>query len=242
MNSNFVPSRLLSLVVLLTLFAPVSCRDDQPPEGFTTIAECVPGEVRACQCSDGHPSNKLCKVAFGDAGMGVGEFSDCDCGGCTSYPNCGGCDETDCLETCLCETSGAVDDCELACNGAPDGGVEASTTTNSCDPAACPGGTAIILEFAGCCDVDNLCGINLGDTCAPKNQPGTEDAVCEPQDLPIAGFELTLQGCCRENGICGAQENFGLDLGCTDIDAAWSSFGAEGPAPEPVSCGGSDVR
>ena len=108
--------RALVLLVFCMLCAPVSCGDKSDPERFTTTAECSPGDKVACEGEDGHVSNRLCVGGFAEAGDGEGYYSPCDCGGCLGYPDCRGCDPSDCMELCLCETQGAADSCAEACD------------------------------------------------------------------------------------------------------------------------------
>lgn len=81
---------------------------------------------------------------------------------------------------------------------------------------------------ASCCTPADKCGYDLGQFgipgCQEANAPGNVDQNCPDGFVPSQN--ITLEGCCRYDGICGFEDP-GLGLGCMDP----TSFGIQ-----PESC------
>jgi hypothetical protein len=96
-------------------------------------------------------------------------------------------------------------------------GIDAGAGTIMCGTSICRPVTGGPLgTLPPCCSMDmpNACGAILtvaGGACATAT-PGKVDARCPP--LMVAGG-ITLNGCCRPNGMCGLNLDI-IGLGCND--------------------------
>jgi hypothetical protein len=212
--------RYVALAAFVSLLGSISCLDDEGPGRFTTKDTCYEGERRACQCDS---DNEGRGVQFCEPERVFGE---CFCAGCSSEPDCDECQT--CVDRCLCETEHRLDEaaCREQCAYLSDGGDAGQTTDaadspsppppapTTCDPAACAPSPLPVLT--ACCDPENRCGFAFGETCIASGQEGTIDAACPAVDL--FGF-LTLPGCCRPDGSCGALEDQIFNFGCFDANA-----------------------
>ncbi len=110
--------------VLVILAVAAACADDEGPGSFTTAGTCYAGDVETCTCTTaGHVGAAGVHTCGAD-----GRFaSECRCAGCTVSPDCSQCPK-ECLEQCLCETSGQQTDCTARC------AQDAGKTTASYEP------------------------------------------------------------------------------------------------------------
>jgi hypothetical protein len=118
--------RILGLGALVALLGPVSCLTDEGPGQFSTAGTCYRGDVEGCTCTQkGHQGDPGVHTCGADL-----HFSTvCRCLGCTVFPDCSKCND-DCMEKCLCQTSGKTADCTALCKGDAGG----STTDSGASP------------------------------------------------------------------------------------------------------------
>jgi hypothetical protein len=210
---------MLAAVGLFCFSIPVACLGDELEVEELTILPCAPGELRGCRCDSGGRGIQEC--------VGNGSrFGECvNCGAsCTVFPNCGGC--LDCFETCVCQSRGDVEGCQETCVGQVSAG---QVGGGSCTVETCPEPNLPVAQK--CCTDQNQCGLSvelIGGGCIAGGQPGAQDSECPPVDLAAFGLPLTLNGCCRPNGMCGVLDTF-IGFGCADPAAFGQAF-------EPVSC------
>jgi hypothetical protein len=96
-----------------------------------------------------------------------------------------------------------------------------------------------------CCTPNQRCGVayaaTYGATCLARNQPGVDDDTCPDGAGRFGFFPAALQGCCRDNDVCGLRSTTGA--GCVDAGQLWTAmqdgFGAylyNGPFMTGVAC------
>ena len=96
-----------------------------------------------------------------------------------------------------------------------------------CVPAGCPDPAFPIGQK--CCTADGACGFQvqaLGPDCLQANNPGVIDPACPAFSIPV-GPGISLAGCCRPDGNCGAMDTF-IGFGCADLSAVGG--------PPPKAC------
>ena len=81
---------------------------------------------------------------------------------------------------------------------------------NSCTNCPALGFAAGMVGATKCCTTSDQCGVNIQGNCLLQDAPGEPSADCP--DVTLMGFPLT--GCCRPNGMCGADDGGFIGLGC----------------------------
>lgn len=93
------------------------------------------------------------------------------------------------------------------------GGGGGDDCPNDCPPLGFAAGFVGVTE---CCTSTGQCGGNLQGNCIELDQPGEPSPDCPP--VSIMGRQL--DGCCRPDGQCGADDGGAIGFGCTVVPGA----------------------
>jgi len=90
------------------------------------------------------------------------------------------------------------------------GGSGGDDCPNDCPPLGFAAGFVGVTE---CCTSTGQCGGSLMGNCIELDQPGEPSPDCGP--VTVQGRQL--EGCCRPDGQCGADDGGAIGFGCTPV-------------------------